>query len=62
MDNNELIFPKKKILFGFLFCERNVDSVAVDITSRELPRKAPPIPRNRARVQRRIQLPRSVQE
>lgn len=62
MDNNELIFPKKKILFGFLFCERSVDSVAVDITSRELPRKAPPIPRNRARVQRRIQLPRSVQE
>lgn len=30
--------------------------------SREFPRKAPPIPRNRAHVQPRIQLPRSVQE
>lgn len=46
----------------FLFCESSVDSIAIDITSREFPRKTPPIPRNRARVQRRIQLPRSVQE
>lgn len=49
-------------MIGFLFCESSVDSIAIDITSREFPRKAPPIPRNRARVQRRIQLPRSVQE
>ena len=46
----------------FLFCESSVNSIAIDITSREFSRKAPPIPRNRARVQRRIQLPRSVQE
>lgn len=46
----------------FLFCESSVDSIAIDITSREFSRKTPPIPRNRARVQRRIQLPRSVQE
>lgn len=51
---------KKRIIF--LFCESSVDSRAIDITSREFSRKAPPIPRNRARVQRRIQLPRSVQE
>lgn len=56
----EFSLQKKGIVF--LFCESSVDSIAIDITSREFSRKAPPIPWNRARVQRRIQLPRSVQE
>jgi len=56
----KLNFPQRTS--DFLFCESSVDSIAIDITSREFPRKTPPIPRNRARVQRRIQLPRSVQE
>lgn len=60
---SKLIFCKKKRhCICILFCKSSVDFIAIDITSREFPRKAPPIPRNRARVQRRIQLPRSVQE